>query len=119
MDIEFTDLDKDGDIDILSVNQLGGNPESANDYKPNTSQVILYKNDGGNFILDEFSFIESVDGNFKNGLNDKYGWTIFKIDDIDGDGVDDIVSENYQDGSYNGLKFTNGHWKKSTFKFGK
>lgn len=49
----------------------------------------------------------------------EYGWTIFKIDDIDGDGVDDIVSESYQDGTYNGLKLIGGYWKKTTFKFGK
>jgi hypothetical protein len=119
MDIEFTDLDKDGDIDILSMNQLGGKPEHANDYKTNISQIILYRNNGGVFSLDESEFIESVDGNFKNGQNDMYGWTIFKIDDIDGDGVDDIVSESYQDGTYNGLKLIGGYWKKTTFKFGK
>jgi len=59
---------------------------------------------------------QSKDGYKLNGENDKYGWSIFKIDDIDNDGVDDIVSENYHDGNYNGLKLVGNVWTKWLFK---
>jgi len=119
MDIEIKDFDGDGDYDIFEMNQLGGNSTNQNDYTPNISQVILFKNDNNRFIMDETIFKESIDGGYKNGTNDRYGWTVFKFDDMDGDGIDEIVSESYQDGIYNGLKFINGMWKKTTFKFGK
>lgn len=119
MDIEFKDYDNDGILDIFTLNHLGGKQASSEDRIPMISQIIFYKNNNNGFVIDENIFIESLDGNYKHSLNDEYGWTSFKFDDIDGDGIDDIISENYQDGTYNGLKFVDGVWKKTTFKFGK
>ena len=50
---------------------------------------------------------------------DKNGWSVFKIDDIDGDGVDDLIPENFHNGKYNGLKKINGVWKQHIFSFQK
>jgi len=119
MDIEFKDYDNDGLLDIFTMNHLGGKQASSQDRIPMISQVIFYKNTNNGFVIDENLFIESLDGNYKHSVNDEYGWTSFKFDDIDGDGIEDIISENYQDGTYNGLKFVDGVWKKYIFKFGK
>jgi len=66
------------------------------------------------------------DGDYLNGnqsvgigYQDRNGWSRFKFDDIDGDGVDDIISENVQDGKFNGLKKINGVWKQHIFSFQK
>ena len=104
MDIEFMDIDNDGDLDILEGR-----------YDGNGSVVALYINDNLNFTLDTTTLSESPDGGGINGSSDNYGWTQFKIDDIDKNGIDDIICENYHDGIYNGLKLINGVWVKHTF----
>lgn len=120
MDLEFTDFDNDGDIDILELAQIGGNPADAPfDAKYCISKITIYYNNNLSFTADENLLSESLDGNWMYGDMDKYGWTLFKLDDIDGDGVDEILSESYQDGTYNALKKVGGNWKKVTIKFGK
>jgi hypothetical protein len=119
MDLEFMDFDGDGDIDILEMAQLGGNPPESNEPKYFVSKITVFYNNNLQFIPDENVLNESVDGNYINGKDDVYGWSNFKIDDIDGDGIEDIVAENFQDGTYNGLKKINGIWKKYIFKLGK
>jgi hypothetical protein len=104
MDIEFMDIDNDGDLDILEGR-----------YDGETSVVVLYINDDLNFTIDTTIFSESLDGGNINGSRDSYGWSQFKIDDIDKDGIDDIICENYHDGIYNGLKLINGVWIRHTF----
>lgn len=120
LDIEIVDFDNDGDLDILELAQLGGQPAGAVfDAKYSVSKIILYYNDNLSFRADENLLSESLDGNFMYGEWDKYGWSLFKIDDVDGDGIDEIVSESYQDGTYNALKKVGENWKKTTIKFGK
>jgi hypothetical protein len=104
MDIEFMDIDNDGDLDIIEGR-----------YDGNRSELVLYINHNLNFTLDTTILSESLDGGGINGSSDNYGWTQFKIDDIDKDGVDDIICENYHDGIYNGLKLINGVWVKYIF----
>jgi len=115
MDIEIVDIDKDGDFDILELAQLGGNPPNSNDSKYFVSKIIVYYNTNSIFYVDETVIEESLDGNVMNGESDRYGWSVFKVDDIDKDGVDELVAENYHDGDYNGLKLINGKWKRITF----
>lgn len=109
MDIEIVDIDNDGDLDIVECRM---NNDSV-------SYLFLYENNNFNFTVNEKYFENSNDGNFIHGEFDFYGWSRFKFDDIDGDGIDDIITENYQDGIYNGLKNIDGIWKKYEFKFGK
>jgi len=108
MDIEIVDIDLDGDLDIVELRQDSNN----------ISYIFLYENDNLNFRLNTEYFENSLDGNLLNGNFDYYGWSSFKFDDIDNDGIDDIVAENYQDGEYNGLKNIDGIWKKVKFRFG-
>lgn len=119
LDIEFNDLDNDGDLDIIELRHLGGAPDNNTDTKYNVSKLIVYWNSGFKFRLDEEYFSESIDGNYQHGTYDKYGWSSFKFDDVDGDGMDEIVAENYHEGTYNGLKKVGVVWKKSIIKFGK
>ena len=69
--------------------------------------------------MDENILEESLDGNFINTNNDSYGWSTFKVDDINNDGVDEIVAENYHDGTYNGLRLIDSKWKKTILVYGK
>ena len=47
---------------------------------------------------------------------DKYGWSNFKFDDLDKDGVMDIIAENYHDSKTNGYKKINDKWVKYVFR---
>lgn len=109
-DLEFLDVDNDGDLDILEIKGYEGNGQDST-----ITRVLLYVNNNLNFTLDETMFEESIDGGWIHDSRDKHGWGSFKIDDIDGDGIDDIVAENHADGIYNGLKFINNKWKKYRF----
>ena len=119
MDLEFMDFDSDGDLDILEMAQLGGNPPNSNDAKYFVSKITIYYNNNLKFISDEIILNESVDGNGLNGKADYYGWSNFKIDDIDNDGVEEIVAENFHDGDFNAIKKVDGKWKKVMIAFGK
>lgn len=118
MDIEINDIDNDGDWDIIELAQLGGNPPDSQDTKYFVSKLNVYYNDNLNFILDDKILSESFDGNYTQGKEDKYGWSTFKFDDIDGDGQDEILAENYHDSDWNSLKLIEGKWKKTTINFG-
>lgn len=120
LDFEITDFDKDGDLDILELSQLGGNPPNGTfDAKYTTSNITIYYNNNLSFTFDDKILSDAIDGNYLNGTLDKYGWSTFKLDDMDGDGIDEIVAENYHEGTYNALKKVDGIWKKITLKFGK
>lgn len=121
LDIEIIDFDKDGDLDILELAQLGGEPDGIIqfDAKYSVSKIIVYYNNNLSFKADENILSESLDGNWMYGDMDKYGWSTFKFDDIDGDGIDEILSESYQDGTYNALKKVGEAWKKITITFRK
>ena len=119
-DLEIIDFDGDGDLDILELAQLGGNPATTTfDAKYSVSHITIYYNTNLTFTADENLLSESIDGNYINGTKDKYGWTVFKFDDMDNDGIDEIVAENYHEGTYNALKKVGQNWKKTTIKFGK
>lgn len=118
-DFEINDLDGDGDLDIIQLAFLGGHPEGSQDPYYMQTKLTAYYNDNFTFTKDETLFIESKDGNFINGNKDFFGWTLFKFDDLDGDGVDEIVAENAHNGNYNALKKVNGVWKKVMITFGK
>ena len=105
MDIEIYDLDGDEILDIIELR----NSEETENKPANSANSMLLSST--NINLDQ-----SKDGYKLNGENDTFGWSIFKIDDIDDDGVDDIVSENYHDGNYNGLKLVGNVWTKWLFK---
>jgi hypothetical protein len=115
MDIEVVDFDKDGDLDIVELAQLGGNPPDINDPKYFVSKITVYYSNNLHFYADETVIEESLDGNIMNGESDKYGWSVFKFDDIDKDGIDEILAENYHDGNYNVIKLVNSRWKRITF----
>lgn len=106
MDIEIKDMDRDGDLDILEMRQNSNN----------VSFIFLFENKNGLFELDTDFFKNSSDGNYTNGDRDRFGWSVFKFDDIDGDGKEEIVAENYHDGIYNGLKFIGGIWEQTILR---
>jgi|14BtaG_2_1085337.scaffolds.fasta_scaffold04409_4 hypothetical protein len=111
MDLEFLDYDNDGDLDIL---ELRGITSGHDEYSTYTF-IHLYINNNLTFTLDNDVFSEAIDGGYLLGSYDTVGWSRIKIDDIDNDGVDDIVQENHNDSNYNGLKKINGNWKKYQF----
>ena len=114
VDFEFMDVDNDGDLDILEGKYINDGY---------SSKIFTYINDNLNFSLNESVFSQSLDGNDTNippqdvcpGCRDSFGWSRFKIDDIDNDGVDDIVVENFHDGEFTGLKLINNVWTKWSF----
>jgi len=118
MDIEIVDFDKDGDYDIIELAQLGGNTSNVFDPKYAVSNLLVYYNNNLNFQLNDKILNASIDGNYMHGEYDKYGWSVFKFDDIDNDGQDEIIAENYHDSNFNALKLIDGIWKKTTIKFG-
>jgi len=120
MDIEVIDIDNDGDLDIVELKDKGfKTSENPNSVEEGMTNIFVYHNNNLNFTLDESLLSVALDGNFLNGTDDKYGWSRFKFDDADGDGQDEILAENYQEGKYNALKKIDGIWKKVTLKFGK
>lgn len=126
-DIEIYDIDTDGDYDIIEDRQLGGAPDSEPwNPKYNKSKLFVHMNNEGIFTYAPNYIQNSEDGGWLNGdqsvgigYQDKNGWSVFKIDDIDGDGVDDLIPENFHNGKYNGLKKINGVWKQHIFSFQK
>ena len=112
-DLEFLDVDEDGDLDILEIKETDGNGRDST-----ITQIYTYINTNLNFEVNTSYFEESIDGGWINGNTDKHGWSRFKIDDVDGDGIIDIVAENHADGNTNGLKLINNVWKKHRFLFG-
>jgi hypothetical protein len=115
-DLEIYDIDSDGDFDIIENRILD-----------DKTKLHTYINNNLKFTLVSNYIQNSEDGGFLNGPVDKHGWDTFKFDDLDGDGEDEIVMENFHDGYnptegnlvYNCLKKVNGVWKKSMIKFGK
>lgn len=126
-DIEVYDIDSDGDVDIIEVKHLGKvNDSDQWDLKFIKSKLFVHLNNGGSFNYVPNFIQNSEDGDWLNGnqsvgigYQDKNGWSTFKFDDIDGDGIDDIIPENYHNGKYNGLKKVNGVWKQHIFSFQK
>jgi hypothetical protein len=127
MDIELYDIDTDGDLDIIDLRMLGGAPDT-DPWNPKYSKtkLFVYLNNGGSFQYVSDYIQNSEDGDYLNGnqsvgigYQDKNGWSVFKIDDIDGDGVDDLMPENFHNGKFNGLKKINGVWKQHIFSFQK
>ena len=116
MDFEVYDIDGDNDLDIIESRQKSwgdqGIPENFG------SELFVYLNNNMNFTYTKGYIQNSEDGNYVHGKNDKFGWSTFKFDDIDGDGIDEILAENYHDGVYNGLKKINNKWEKIKIKFG-
>jgi len=107
-------------LDIVELKDKGfKTSENPNSVEEGMTNIFVYHNNNLNFTLDESLLSVALDGNFLNGTDDKYGWSRFKFDDADGDGQDEILAENYQEGKYNALKKIDGIWKKVTLKFGK
>ena len=120
IDFELYDIDKDGDLDIIECRQLGNNPNTSTfDSKYGVSKLFVHLNTNLTFTYVPDYIQNSEDGNWQNGTGDKTGWSGFKFEDVDKDGVDEIITEGFQDGTYNGLKKVGGIWKKSILKFGK
>ena len=118
LDFECYDIDSDGDLDIIESRQLGGAPDNTPfDAKYGASKLFVHLNNNLQFTYSPGYIQNSEDGNYIHGSNDKNGWGVFKFDDIDADGIDDIITENFHDGTYNGLKKINGVWTKYVFKF--
>ena len=115
-DIEIYDIDSDGDFDIIENRILN-----------NKTKLHTYINSNLKFTLVPYYIENSEDGGFLNGDVDKHGWGSFKFDDLDKDGKDEIVIENFHDGYnpttgnllYNCLKKVDGKWKKVMVTFGK
>jgi len=116
-DVELYDIDSDGDFDIIENRQMEAESKS---------KLFVHLNNGSSFKYVSNYIQNSNDGAWLNGnqnvgvgYQDKYGWDTFKFDDIDGDGIDDIIPENYHDGKFNGLKKINGVWTPHIFSFQK
>lgn len=106
-DFEFVDIDEDGDLDIVEMFRPSG---------MTATELYVYLNHGDSFEYVANLIPDSFDGNRMHGDLDLFGWTIFKFDDVDYDGIDDIVAESFMDGPYSGLKKVNGTWVKWDFR---
>jgi hypothetical protein len=106
MDLELFDMNSDGKKDIIQLRQ-------NND---GISKILVYIDSNGKYLLDDTYFDNPLDGGKAEGNMDSYGWSSFKFDDMDKDGVVDIVAENYSDSKTNGYKKINNKWVKYTFR---
>ena len=79
------------------------------------TKLLAYIKTGDSYSLDPAYFNDSLDGGGVSGQTDKYGWSTFKVDDVDKDGVLDIVAENFHDSQINGYKKVGGSWIKFSF----
>ena len=70
--IEFTDIDSDGDVDII------GQDNEA--YKVSRDYLIIYKNDGNNLFTER-----------RVSLNQQVSLEEFRVKDLDKDGYKDII----------------------------
>jgi hypothetical protein len=116
-DIGIYDIDGDNDLDII---------EYKVDESTNIGKLFTYINNDLTFTYVPNYIQNSEDGGFLNGSVDKQNWGSFKFDDIDRDGKDEIVVQNFHDGYnpsdnnlvYNCLKKVDGVWKKTFIKLG-
>jgi hypothetical protein len=106
IDFEFIDLDSDGDLDIVELRA---------DKDQIQTKLFAYIKTGDGYSLDPAYFNDSLDGGSVYGQYDKYGWSTFKVDDVDGDKILDIVAENFHDSQPNGYKKVGGNWVKFSF----
>jgi hypothetical protein len=110
MDMEIYDIDEDGDLDIIESRHTEGQTTGY-------TELYVYINSSMTFQLVDNFIPDSKVGDYRHDSSDKYGWGSIKFDDIDGDGVDEIVAENYVDGPFNGLKKINGTYQLYSFDF--
>ena len=79
------------------------------------TKLFAYIKTSDGYSLDPAYFNDSLDGGSVYGQTDKYGWSTFKVDDVDGDKILDIVAENFHDSQSNGYKKVGGNWVKFSF----
>jgi hypothetical protein len=106
VDIEFLDVNGDGVLDIV---------ELRGDKSQIQTKIFTYIKTSSGYSLDLSFFDDSIDGGGVIGQSDKYGWSSFKVDDMDKDGIVDLVAENYHDSKWNGYKKIGGKWVKTIF----
>lgn len=105
-DFEFLDLDSDGDLDMVELRA---------DKDQLQTKIFAYIKTPTGYSLDPSYFNDSLDGGNVYGQNDKYGWSTFKMDDLDKDGISELVAENYHDSPINGYKKVGEKWVKYEF----
>lgn len=107
IDFEFIDLDNDGDLDMVELRASKDQTQT---------KLFAYTNTNNEYTANSDYFNDSLDGGGVNGQSDQYGWSTFKADDVDGDGILDIIAENYHDSKTNGYKKIGKDWVKYSFK---
>jgi hypothetical protein len=107
IDFEFTDLDSDGDLDMVELRATK---------EQNQTKLFAYINTNNEYVANLDYFKDSLDGGFVNAKTDQYGWSTFKVDDVDKDGILDIITENFNDSELNGYKKIGKDWVKYSFK---
>jgi hypothetical protein len=107
IDFEFTDLDSDGDLDMIELRATK---------EQNQTKLFAYINTNNEYVANLDYFKDSLDGGFVNAKTDQYGWSTFKVDDVDKDGILDIITENFNDSELNGYKKIGKDWVKYSFK---